>query len=378
VSGEGRFAVEAWGAERRGVTTGVGRDRRTGLPVRVRRFPGAPRGRPDRLDHPNLPGVVALERDGDEGRIVTIEPGEYVSLHERSDGLTASAAVAAADALAALHRAGIVHGDLGPHRVLLGPEGHLLIDGGGVPWRDPDGPSPRFEDDVRALAGALAAAGDELPEPIARLLDRTVRGRGGPRDAAALRDALHDALHDAAEAPPDPTEDAPVVKDLPPGGVYKSGESRPAPEPAAYAAPGGSASRRSARFRPPWRALGLLAGAAALVVAVLLLQDRLAPAPPGADEDALAAGDAFVVDVAVLPVDAPPLRVLVVEAPPASEVAAGTRLGQAPDRIVFDAAGRWVIEGRFGARRSSPVAFELPGPSSVTLRLPSADDGALP
>jgi hypothetical protein len=372
VSGDGRFAVAAWGPERRGVTSGEGRDRRTGLQVRVRRFAGAPRGRPDRLDHPNLPGVVALERDGEETRIVTIEPRDYVSLHERPYGLTSAAAGAAADALAALHRAGIVHGDLGPHRVLLGPDGHLLIEGGGVPWRDVDAPEPRPEDDVRALAGALAAAGDELPAPVADVLDRTVRGRGGPRDAAALRDALREA----AETPLEPDDDVPVVKDLPPGGVYKSGDSRPAPAPAGYPASGAPGPLRRGGVRPPWRAIGVVAGVAALVVTALLLQDRLTPAPPAAGEGAPTARDAYVVDVAVLPTDAPPLRVRVVEAPAASEVAPGTRLGQAPDRIVFDAAGRWVIEGRFGARRSPPVAFELPGPTSVTLRLPPADDGA--
>jgi hypothetical protein len=43
---------------------------------------------------------------------------------------------------------------------------------------------------------------------------------------------------------------------------------------------------------------------------------------------------------------------------------------------VFDAQGRWVIEGRFGARRTRPVTFELPGASDVTLRLPPADDAS--
>jgi hypothetical protein len=119
----------------------------------------------------------------------------------------------------------------------------------------------------------------------------------------------------------------------------------------------------------------VVAAVAAVAVAVVLLQDRLA-APPPAPGDASTPRQAFVVSIGVLPADAPPLRVWVLEAPGASDVAEGTRLGQAPDRLVFDAPGRWVIEGRFGARRTPPVTFELPGASDVTLRLPPADDAS--
>lgn len=364
VNGAGRFRVEAWHDERQGVATADGHEATTGLPVRIRRFHGPPRGDPSALDHPNLPGVIAVQREHGETRLVTLVSRGYRALAERPAALEVSAVLDAADALATLHRAGIVHGGIGPRHLLLGPDGHLVLDGAGAPWRPSDGDEPEPTDDVRALAATLLGAGDRLPPAVAHVLERAATRRDGGYDAERLSGALGEAAS-ASGAPARSDGAGQVVKDLPPGGVYKSGESHRPPRPGSYDLPGGATRPRRA-LRLPWRTVVLLGVALAVGLAAVALQDRPGPPAPG---DA----GAFVVDVRVEPVAAPPLEIVVIDAPEGSALSAGTRLGRAPRRIAFDAPGRWVVQGLFGSRRSELVAFRLPGATTVTVTLPPAD-----
>lgn len=359
MSAPSRFQVDAWSAPRRGVTVGEGRDTATGLQVRVLRFEGPARGDPASLDHPNLPGVVAAETVDGVTHLVTLVPHHDRSLDGDQAGMNAEAVVAAGDALAALHAAGIVHGDIGLHQLSLGPGGHLLLLGAGAPWRGPDH-EPTVGDDVRALAVALLEAGRDLPVPLERVLQRAASTTASGTDGRRFADALTQAAHGSDEH--DDGRVA-VVKDLPPGGVYKSGETGAPRKPGRYEAGGPRAPRRQPR-RPPTLLLAAVAIVALVGVASWLLRDRDAPAP-AADLPA-----AYVVDVNVAPLGAPPFSIVVVDAPSGTSLIPGTRLGRAPRRVVLDVPGRWVLQGVFGQRRSAPVVVRVPAATSATLTLP--------
>ena len=341
------------------MTVGEGRDVATGLQVRVLRFEGPPRGDPTSPDHPNLPGVVAAETVDGVTHLVTLVPHHDRSLAAGPAALDGETVVAASDALAALHEAGIVHGDIGLHQLSLGPGGHLLLLGAGAPWRGPDH-EPTAGDDVRALAVALLEAGRDLPASVERVLQRAASTPASGTDGRRFADALAQAARSR-----DDHEDgrAAVVKDLPPGGVYKSGETGPSRKPGAYQVGASRAPRREPR-RPPVLLFGAFAVVVLVGAASWLLRGRDAPAPT-ADLPA-----AYVLEVSVAPLDAPPFSIVVVDAPSGTSLTPGTRLGRAPRRVVLDAPGRWVLQGVFGERRSAPVVVRVPADRSATLTLP--------
>ena len=252
-----------------------------------------------------------------------------------------------------------MHGDIGLHQLSLGPGSHLLLLGAGAPWRGPDR-EPTAGDDVRALAVALLEAGRDLPAPLERVLQRATSTPASDADGRRLADALAQAArghdeHDDGRAA--------VVKDLPPGGVYKSGEASPALAPGSYEVGASRAPRRQS-LRPPALLLAMVAVVALVSVASWLLRDRDAPAPT-TDPTA-----AYVVDVSVAPLGAPPFSIVVVDAPSGTALSPGTQLGRAPRRVVLDVAGRWVLQGVFGDRRSAPVVVRVPDARSATLTLP--------
>jgi len=364
-----RFQVDEWRSPRRGVTVGEGRDVATGLQVRVLRFEGPPRGDPSSLDHPHMPGVIAAETVDAATYLVTLVPHDDRSLEAGVPTLGPGDVIAACDALAAMHEAGIVHGDIGLHQFSQGPDGHLLLRGAGAPWRSPDH-EPTFGDDVRALAVALLEAGRDLPSEVERVLQRTASSPATNADARRLANDLEDAVRGR-----DANDDgrAAVVKDLPPGGVYKSGETGPPRKPGSYVVEGRQGPGRTGR-RPPTLLLAIFLAAGLVGAASWLLRDRQAPAPT-AEPPA-----AYVVEVTVAPADAPPFSIVVVDAPSGTSLTPGTRLGRAPRRVVLDVPGRWVLQGVFGDLRSRPVIVRVPDASSAILTVPPevADPPAIP
>jgi hypothetical protein len=261
--------------------------------------------------------------------------------------------------LAAVHEAGIVHGDVGLHQLSLGPGGHLLLLGAGAPWRSPDH-EPTAGDDVRSLAVALLEAGRDLPTSVERVLQRTASAPVARADARRLANDLAHAVRGRDE-----NDDgrAAVVKDLPPGGVYKSGETGPTRKHGSYPVGAAQSPRQPAR-RPPTLLLAIFVAVVLVGATSWLLRDRNAPAPT-AERSA-----AYVVDVSVAPFDAPPFSIVVVDAPSGTSLPPGTRLGRAPRRVLLDVPGRWVLQGVFGDRRSRPVIVRVPDASSATLTVP--------
>lgn len=377
MSDENRFEPISDPDSRRGVAVVEGRDRRTGLAVRIFRFAGPPRGAPDRIDHPNLPGVMALTPTEAGTELVQLAIGGYVPLAAAT--LDPEQVQAFSDALAALHAAGIVHGGLGPERLRVSStDDHVLIEGGGAAWMRPDGREPSERDDVRALASMLLAKTDGLVAGQRRVLEDAAEGTG-PDDGVALSVQLSIAAHEGAAAASADRGDGAAeggtagggtfVKDLPPGGVYSSGETRPPELKPPHVLRPGPTPPPSPSWRVPRPAL-LLAIAAVITIwlAYALRPEIAAPPTPVTDPSLI-----IVVDVA--PANVPPLDIVVVDAPLGSSLEPGSGLGRAPRRVQLDARGRWIIEGRFGDRSTEPVELLVPGTSVATLTLPPLDDG---
>lgn len=374
-----RFAPRESLGERLGVAAHRGVDVLTGLQVLTYRFRGAPRAGVERLESPHLPGVLAAEADEDgDGLLVTAISRDHRPLREGQDEVDVSDARAALRALADAARAGVAHGDLHPGRLWRDENGHLLVEGFGAPW----GAEASLAADARALSAALLTLGPGLPSTLrSELQDATHQD---DPDLAVLERSAREAEDGArAEAPPPPaSEPEPIeigpdadaepeppprdrrhfVKDLPPGGAYRSGEVDEQMRPGAFdvlADDAEPARRLAPRPLLVWLLVAVAAGAA---VAVYLARDPFAPpAEPGSR------ASGFVVDVRVVPEDAPPLQLVVVDAPGGSELTPGTELGRAPRRVVLDREGRWVLQGRFGEQRTETQTLTVPEVRAVTL-----------
>jgi len=248
-----------------------------------------------RLCHPN---IVQVFDAGEEGRPFLVM--EYVAGETVADRLTRGSRFSddeiltlAADLSAGLahaHAMGIVHRDVKPHNVLLGPDGvakltdfgiaraledHGLTEIGTVlgtaqfmaPEQaagSPVGPPA----DVFALGAVLRhVAGDSLPAGLEPLVEAALAPEPADRPSAAEVNARLSRPNDAAPtviSRPAPTEIAPP----------------PAPRPVATE-PAGT---------PPWRRPALIALAALAVIVMLLAifprgdsTGGAAPVPAGAD-----------------------------------------------------------------------------------------------
>ncbi|WP_146805969.1 hypothetical protein [Cellulomonas persica] len=180
-----------------------------------------------------------------------------------TDGEAATLAIPVAQALEALHAAGVQHGGVGPGAIVVGPDGRPVLAGLGVALRHVPAAADESGADVRALLdavlgpqhavepGSLAEALDELRREAcpgaARVVDRCFRV------AVPVPLRLPDAADLAARAGRD------AVTSLRQGGVRDSGRRR-----AGHAARSGRARGRSAGSPLP---RGLVVGACAVVLA---------------------------------------------------------------------------------------------------------------
>lgn len=180
-------------------------------------------------------------------------------------------AIGMATGLAAIHQAGLVHGEFGPDHVVLGVDGPRVIEYGITPPYGAATPAA----DLRAWAFTVlyAAAGgpavpadlEMLPEPLRTLAAECMST--GPGDRPTARSVVRDLLGDTD----------------PPAGVLGEGSRRsagaavrPAPEPPARPGPG-------PRRNPPrravtiWWAIGIAVCIAAIAVAIRAAQNQSSP-----------------------------------------------------------------------------------------------------
>ncbi|MEJ2357228.1 MAG: hypothetical protein P8Y13_03985 [Deinococcales bacterium] len=172
-----------------------GVDPLTGLAVLIYTFPDRPTVAVGGLESENVPGILVSTFDDNSGQVVTaysphyglVAPGESVV----DDHFTLEALRAVRDAA----RTGVVHGDLRAGRLLYA-QGHVLIEGYGVPWRpvDPDvtapevaaGGAPSLAADVYAVAATLLLlGGDNLSNEVAGALRSALAADARKRPAAA-------------------------------------------------------------------------------------------------------------------------------------------------------------------------------------------------
>jgi eukaryotic-like serine/threonine-protein kinase len=180
-------------------------------------------------------------------------------------------AIGAATGLAAVHQAGLVHGDFGPEYVVLGENGPRVIEFGITPPYGSATPAA----DMRAWAQTVlfAAAGgpitpsaeslELLPEPLRTLARRCLYA--GTGDQPSARSVVVELLGDSN----------------PPAGVLGEGSRRaagaagpPAPPPAPADSPEAPRRTRTRRMVAIWWGVGVAVCILAIAVAIRIAQSQ--------------------------------------------------------------------------------------------------------
>lgn len=207
-----RYQPQELYGEQGDVTTHLGLDPLTGLPVLIYTFPGAPTVDAGVLESENIPGLLASTYDGAIGQVVTAYSPDYELVAPGEVTFTPEFVIEAARGLRDAARCGVVHGDLHPGR-FLHAEGHVLIEGYGVPWiprseefvapERPEGGS--YAGDVYALCASLLHLGrDRLSTGAVVALERGLARDPEQRpDARELYSSLKAAL-EITRTPPQP------------------------------------------------------------------------------------------------------------------------------------------------------------------------------
>lgn len=128
------------------------------------------------ITDPHLVPVRGTIGDGDSVEALVSDYAAATSLAEKiaEDGRVPPADIspilaAAAEGLATLHDRGWVHGTLSSHRILLGPDAEVRLDGYGVPSAPADEVADRGADDLPAVSWGH----DDRPEMLERSVART-------------------------------------------------------------------------------------------------------------------------------------------------------------------------------------------------------------
>jgi hypothetical protein len=200
----GRFA------ERGDVVVDRAVDPITGLPVLVYRFAGTPVSAARSIDSDDVWRVLEHGVDDRGGYLVTDVIEGAASIEARPAALDDHGAERAFAAAAAAASRGVVHGDLGAHR-LYRRGADVWIEGYGVPWTDG---TP--QDDARSLARSLLALrGHVLTGPAVAALQRASEDGDAAAAAKSLRAAGRARKTDPAAREPAPPPDARSLPDAP-------------------------------------------------------------------------------------------------------------------------------------------------------------------
>ncbi|CAL9495078.1 PASTA domain-containing protein [Nocardiopsis dassonvillei] len=239
------------------------------------------------LSHPGIARVLGHGRDGEHVYAV----GEYLSGHTLAEALgegggglrypvQAALAIVAGTltALDAAHGAGVVHGALDPHTVVVDGEGGVRVTGFPLLFDAEEDAGPETRTDVHAVGRLLYTLLTGVPaDPEARPLrpsavipglpsdlDMLVANatdpnpRYRPRDAGQYLTVVEQVLRSLSGAPVNPadvdTRPIPVITDAPP----ERGEERAAPV-------------------PPWRRVPVLVTAGVLVLVLFAAGWALVP-----------------------------------------------------------------------------------------------------
>ena len=189
-------------------------------------------------------------------------------------------AIGTATGLAAVHQAGLVHGDFGPEYVVLSADGPRVIEFGITPPYGSATPAADMRGWARMLLFAAAGGPPDpsyddlelLPEPLRTLASQCLSG--GPGDQPTARSVVVDLLGDSE----------------PPAGVLAEGARRAAPAGAPPVADRGQEPPRRGRTRRVvtlWWAAGVAVCIAAIALVILILQNKSnEPSPPSAAKTA--------------------------------------------------------------------------------------------
>ncbi len=169
--------------------------------------------------------------------------------------------------------------------------------------------------------------------------------------------------------PLSPRDSSPgFVKAPPPGATYRHGNLDEGPRPAPIRMDGQESYGRATRRA--WRGPALLL----LMLLVAGFAAYLALLNQNSDSDALTgAFESYLVDVSVLPANLPPVQLVVDQSPAGSNNPPGTVMAAVPRSVTFDAAGRWVVHGRFQGRETPPVTLEVPQDTAIALTFPEPE-----
>ena len=208
-----------------------GVDPLTGLAVLIYTFPGRPTAAAGGLESENVPGILASGVDDAVGQVVAAYSPHYRPITTDTvvdDRVVLEVLRGVRDAA----RFGVPHGDLRAGR-LLHAQGHVLIEGYGVPWHpvDPDATAPEV------AAGARPSLAADVYAVAATLLQL-----GGEHISNAVRRTLRTAL--ASDPDDRPTASALLTMVRRAGGGAVTSPSRSFDEltlPTGAAAPGGAA-----------------------------------------------------------------------------------------------------------------------------------------
>ncbi len=235
------------------------------------------------VGHPGvcLPDRLTLEPDGDVvargTRVAGIDLASLMRIRGPLDaGECVAVGVDVADALAALHSAGIVHGDLSPANVVATPQRVVLIDLVGGAGRGERG-TPGFSAPERPVGATPACDVYSLGRLLSFLADEEARERidawAAPltAPAAASRPPAREVAAALLRCA------APVPVRVPDVGVAAAVRARAlSPEEVTLKTPAG----RPWRVRRAVVRLGVVGGVAAGAFWVLVALNAIVPAPP--------------------------------------------------------------------------------------------------